>query len=69
MTDDDLVILYAAVSRIAQTDESFAALLFNVAERVRTDHALEMQRKIDRMIALGILFRTPRGEVVGLEKM
>lgn len=69
MTNDDLVVLYAAVARMAQTDKSFAVLLFNVAEKARVQHDLEMQRKLDRMIAFGLLFGIPRGEVIGFEEV
>lgn len=69
MNNDDIVVLYAAVARIAKTDESLATLLFNVAEKVRVQHDLEMQRNLDRMIAFGLLFGMPRGEVIGLEKV
>ena len=69
MNNDDLVVLYAAVARIAKTDESLATLLFNVAEKARVQHDLEMQRQLDRMIAFGLLFGMPRGKVFGLEKV
>ena len=69
MNNDDLVVLYAAVARIAKTDESLAILLFNVAEKVRLQHDLEMQRQLDRMIAFGLLFGIPRGEVIGFEEV